>query len=422
VILFPTLRPEFPPPPDTARYGAPRPVLPPTPRAHDVGSGGEEGTSASHGLADAGASPLDRALVGPVPNHPPSTDEPRWPVRLVAGLTALSGLLELIVLRPSLHKRFQSVEQVFDPTWFAVAGQVLSVLVGLGLLLLADQLAKRKRTAWRIALALFAVSTLAHAVKGYHLGPTAWSALMVVILLLTQDRFRAAPDPPSLLRLARFVPTYLGSVLAVGVASLYFARHDLRPEFTISGAIITVLSGLVGVDGDYVYLRPMFGVIFPAALLTLGVVGLIVFAVLLFRPLRARGPHTEADWGHALRLVHTYGWDTLAYFALRDDKSFFFSSDGEAMLAYTYVGGFALVAGDPIGAPDSLPGLLDEFLRMCDDRAWNPAFLAIREADFAAYEARGFRAFYLGDEAILRCDAFTLEDSTPKSVRAAVRR
>jgi lysyl-tRNA synthetase len=415
VILFPTLRPEFPPPPDAARYGAPRPVLPPTPRADDVAPGQDDGPAPA---------PRPRpGLAGPsVPDHPPApAEEPRWPVRAVAGLTALSGLLELIVLRPSLH-RFQPMAQIVDPTWFAVAGQVLSVLVGLGLLLLADQLAKRKRTAWRIALALFAVSTVAHAVKGYHLGPTAWSALMVVILLLTQDRFRAAPDPPSLLRLARFVPTYLASVLAVGVTSLYLERAALRPEFSLSGAVATVLAGLVGLDGDYVYLRPKFDLIFPAALLTLGLVGLLVFAVLLFRPLRARGPHTEAEWNHALRLVHRYGWDTLAYFALRDDKSFFFCSDGEAMVAYTYVGGYALVAGDPIGAPESLPTLLDEFLRMCDDRAWNPAFLAIREADFPAYEARGFRAFYLGDEAILRCDTFTLEESTPKSVRAAVRR
>ena len=37
--------------------------------------------------------------------------------------------------------------------------------------------------------------------------------------------------------------------------------------------------------------------------------------------------------------MHAYGWDTLAYFALRDDKSFFFSSDGEAMIAYTYMRG-----------------------------------------------------------------------------------
>ena len=45
--------------------------------------------------------------------------------------------------------------------------------------------------------------------------------------------------------------------------------------------------------------------------------------------------------------MHTYGWDTLAYFALRDDKSFFFSRDGEALLAYTYIGGYALVVGRP---------------------------------------------------------------------------
>jgi lysylphosphatidylglycerol synthetase-like protein (DUF2156 family) len=151
------------------------------------------------------------------------------------------------------------------------------------------------------------------------------------------------------------------------------------------------------------------------------VVGLVVFSVLIFRPLRARGPHTEADWQHALRLVHAHGWDTLAYFALRDDKSFFFGSDGEAMLAYTYSGGYALVAGNPIGAPESVARLLDEFLGMCDDRAWNPAFLAIRQSDFPSYAARGFRGFYLGDEAILRCDEYDLA-AAPKSVRAAVRR
>jgi lysylphosphatidylglycerol synthetase-like protein (DUF2156 family) len=340
---------------------------------------------------------------------------------LIAGLTALSGVLELMVLRPSLHRRFLPVEQAVEPTSFALASGVLSVLIGLGLLLLADQLAKRKQTAWRIALGLFALGAVAHQLKGSNHAAVVCNLAMVLALLLTKERFRAAPDPPSLLRLARFVPTYLGSVLAVGVASLYLERHQLRPEFSVSGAVATVLSGLIGMDGDYVYLRTRFAVFFPTALLALGVVGLLVFAVLLFRPLRARGPHTEADWQHALRLVHSYGWDTLAYFALRDDKSFFFGTDGEAMLAYTYVSGYALVAGDPIGAPQSVPVLLDEFLLMCAERAWNPAFLAIREADFPIYEARGFRAFYLGDEAILRCDRFDLE-RTPKSVRAGVRR
>src|SRR3712207_8057041 len=49
-----------------------------------------------------------------------------------------------------------------------------------------------------------------------------------------------------------------------------------------------------------------------------------------------------------------------------------FSRDGEAFLAYTYLGGYALVSGDPIGARESVPRVLDEFLALCDERAWTP--------------------------------------------------
>jgi lysyl-tRNA synthetase class 2 len=66
--------------------------------------------------------------------------------------------------------------------------------------------------------------------------------------------------------------------------------------------------------------------------------------------------------------------------------------------------------------------VLDEFLQLCDERAWNPAFLAVREGDLPLYAARGLYHFYLGDEAIVRCDRFTLEGAVRKSLRAAVRR
>ncbi|MBV9315172.1 MAG: lysine--tRNA ligase [Pseudonocardia sp.] len=417
VILFPTLRPELPASVSEKPPGAPAPIGPPTP----VPGGSPVPPRARYGEDDPpqSAPPLPPPTTGQATGAPAA--QPRWPVRLVAGLTAVSGVLDLLVLLPTMHSRFQRVERVLEPTWFVVANRVLSVLIGLALLLLADQLAKRKRNAWRIGLPLFAVSAVAHLWKGPELAVTV-NVAMLLALVLAKDQFRAASDPPSLLRLARFLPTYLAAVLVFGVGSLYLEHREIRPEFTFSGAVSTVLSGLIGLDGDYVYLRPKFEVFFSTALIALGVVGLVVFAVLVFRPLRARGPHTEADWHHALRLVHSYGWDTLAYFSLRDDKSFFFSSDGEAMLAYTYAGGYALVAGDPIGAAESVPRLLDEFLSMCDERAWNPAFLAIRQSDFASYAARGFRSFYLGDEAIMRCDRFALDASVPKSVRAAVRR
>ena len=89
--------------------------------------------------------------------------------------------------------------------------------------------------------------------------------------------------------------------------------------------------------------------------------------------------------------MHTYGWDTLAYFALRDDKSFFFSSDGEAVLAYTYLGGYALVSGDPIGARESVD-------RGCSTSSWRcaPSGPGTRRSSPSArpsmplYASRGF--------------------------------
>jgi lysyl-tRNA synthetase len=418
VILFPTLRPEFTPAPGTGPQGATRPVLPPTPvtPVATTGDGAAAGASASLvALPDLAPS------AHPIP-APQDPERGRLAVRALAVLTALTGVLQLITQIPGVHSRLGGSELEFGPLDLPVAGHVASVLIGLFLILLADQLAKRKRLAWRVAVALFALAAVVHVLKGPHPVAVAVSVAMLVALVWHRQLFRAPADPPTLLRLVRFVPLYLAGVLVFGFAGLWVERADLDPGLTLGGGLATVLGGLVGLDGPYTYGTPFFAAFFPVALLALGVAGLVVFLILLFRPLAGRRPHTESDWDHANRLVHTYGWDTLAYFSLRDDKSFFFSSDGEAVLAYTYLGGYALVSADPVGARESVVQVLDEFLAMCADRAWNPAFLAVREASMPLYASRGFTAFYLGDEAILDCARFTLSGSSRKSLRAAVRR
>jgi lysylphosphatidylglycerol synthetase-like protein (DUF2156 family) len=65
---------------------------------------------------------------------------------------------------------------------------------------------------------------------------------------------------------------------------------------------------------------------------------------------------------------------------------------------------------------------VNEFLAYCRGRAWQVAFLAVREDDVPLYQAHGFRGVYLGDEAIIRCDTFTLDGGPLKPVRAAVKR
>ena len=421
VILFPTLRPEFAPPPGGGPGGAPRPLAAPTPIASGsvAGSVDPVGDRASTSVA---------ALPSMAPStHPITPPERRTglqprAVTTIAALTALCGVLQLLSMIPNVASRFDTREDAFGPLWVPVAGRVVSVIAGLLLILLADQLGKGKHSAWRVAVALFVLGAVAHLVKGPHPIALAFCVGMFVALLAYRKSFDAPVDPPSLFRLVRFVPVYLAAVLVFGVVALWAERSRLDPDLTPGGVLETVFGGLVGLDGPYTYRSPFFAAYFTAALLALGVVGLIVLAVLLFRPLAARTEHTEGDWEHATRLVHTYGWDTLAYFALRDDKNFFFARDGEAFLAYTYIGGYALVSGDPIGAQGSVVAVFDEFLEMCDERAWTPALLAAREASMPLYASRGFSAFYLGDEAIVDCRRFSLEGARHKSLRAAVRR
>ncbi|HRI09232.1 MAG TPA: phosphatidylglycerol lysyltransferase domain-containing protein, partial [Nannocystaceae bacterium] len=312
------------------------------------------------------------------------------------------------------------IPHIAEPRGSHLVGNLVTLVIGLSLLFIADQVAAQKRMALWFTGPLFAAAAIVHAALGHHL-TAAFAALMALAFAGARRRFHAPPDPPSLLRLARFAPLYLLAVLLFGVSSLLVERDQITPALSVGGVLLAIADAMIGAPGPYTFEGPLFARFFPVALQTLGIAGLAASLVLLFRPLTALAPHTRDDWARAERLIREHGDDTLAAFALRDDKSFFFASDGEAMIAFTYVLGYALASGDPIGAPASIPRVVDEFLAFCRERAWSPAFLAVRQADLPLYAARGLRHVYLGDEAIIRCDRFTLA-AAHRSVRDAVRR
>ncbi|RKQ93019.1 lysyl-tRNA synthetase [Solirubrobacter pauli] len=202
------------------------------------------------------------------------------------------------------------------------------------------------------------------------------------------------------------VPTaVIGVLLVVLATGLWAAR---RRAWTAAVILTAMIAALRSSDPQ---------VLFPAvALLVTLVWHRRAFDV---RRRRRAGATTDADRERARALVLAHGTGTLDYFALRPDKQYFFTRAGDAMLAYRTMAGHALVSGDPVGPPEAHERLLGEFLDHCRRHGRRAAFLGAREADLPLYRRHGLRSVYLGDEAVVRCDAFTLEN---KSVRTAVNR
>jgi lysyl-tRNA synthetase, class II len=409
VILFPTMRPESGIGERATHRGLSSEAVP---TAAELASEPveEEPSGAPAGTAPAGAPTTSALAAG------------ERAASILAWLTALGGLLYLLPELPVLHRRLDVVQDYFASESVRVAGHVASVLAGLALLLLARQLAHRKRLAWQATVGLFAVVTVVHVFKGPHPLAALYAAGMLVALVRFRDAFPGRADPASVLGLVRFVPVYLASVLAFGVVTMLLEREDVDGAMTVGGVLETVGLGLIGMNGPYRLHGSFFSDFFPAALLALGIAGLVVAFALAFRVVVERAGPSDEDRERARALVRRWGSDTLAPFAMRDDKSWFFGSDGDAMIAYAFAGGYALVAADPIGAPASIPRVLDEFLAHCRERAWHVAFFAVREEDMPLYRRHGFHGVYLGDEAIVRCDTFSLDGGPMKQVRAAVKR
>jgi|694.fasta_scaffold12288_6 lysylphosphatidylglycerol synthetase-like protein (DUF2156 family) len=337
--------------------------------------------------------------------------------RLIGFLTALGGIILLLSTLPAVGGRMGRIVDVVAPFGVRVTSHVIAVAAGVALLYLAGQLSRRRHLAWVMAVVVFSTSFVVDVLREHHYLAAMYSLFMVFLLLVSRSKFKAPGDPPTLLEFLRFIPRYFLIIVVYGYAALFLERASITPSPTFWKNAETILLGLVGLDGPYQYERNFFEWAFPSSLLLLGVGGLLAAVILVFRPIVSRSYVTPEALNEAVSIVKEFSFDSLDYFALRDDKLFFVSSDQKAFIAYTYVGRQALVSGDPIGAKESIPLVIDEFLEMCRERAWGFSFLAVRESDRNLYVDRGLHTVYLGDEAVIDVRGFSLAGKKWKSVR-----
>lgn len=400
------------------------------------------------GIRERSLTRLERWLAGrPVLPAPPETptlvgswpDGDPWPQtsirqlefrrelrikRVVSGVVFFTGLANIVsAIVPPARGRLDQLLQIL-PLGVAQSAAAATALSGTGMIMMARGLRRGQRRAWMVATTLFVVSTTTHVL---HSGSVAGTAInvIVVLLLLTERRvFQGSTDRGSF---KSALPKLLGIPLLAVVSATVVVVATSRIPFSRRwlDIIQACVERLVGINR--LALPDRAGDFLSPSLFATGIIVIIGGLYLLTRPVVDRrlshhGSSTERRIAEirARDIVRRHGRGTLDYFALRDDKQFFFFRD--SMVAYAVYGGVALISPDPIGPEAERVEVFAAFRRFAEERGWTLAIIGAGQQWLPIYQGAGLHHIYVGDEGVVNCQTFSLEGGKMKGLRQACTR
>jgi lysyl-tRNA synthetase, class II len=341
----------------------------------------------------------------------------RWTPSLAAAAAVVVGLINVAsALTPTIRWRGHLLLE-FEPVEAIRFFHALALPAGTALLLVAPYLAKRRRRAWQAAIALMLVLGLFDLLKGLDFEETAITWGVALFLLWGSSSFHVRHDPITLRSASWRVP--LLGAFGVAVAALATWASQGHPS---AHSVLYETVDLLRWQPGPIQFHHHFGWI-PLAVHLLEIASLISIAYVIFRPLTTPkalpGPVAREQ---AAELVRAHGTDTLSFFKLRADKHYFFNADRRAFVGYRIENGVLLLSGDPVGPVQAFPGLLDELRAFTETRGLKLGAVGASERMRPLYEQLGLRTIYLGDEAIVELDRFSLQGRPIRKVRQSVTR
>src|SRR5450830_227323 len=383
-------------------------------RSHLEGFGPDEDHVTTHEAARAAGGRHDE----PLPTSISALDDWRRRDRVrtqaAAGVAIVGVVGILSAVSAPLYRRLAVVLEML-PFHVPRAAASTLVLVSFALLLTARGLRRGQRLAWGATLALLLVSATLNIVKGLDFEE---AALALAAALWLAPHRGAFPVLPSSFAVRRAVVLGVGGTvgaLLLGTGMSMAFGHRQHPRLGESARAVAERLG-----GNSLLPLPGVGHFVTPALVAVGV-GIVISTLwVLLSPRQGRhltGAAHVAERERARAVVAAHGGGTLDYFALRDDKDWFFA--GRSVVAHSVRRGVCLVSPDPIGPTDERELVWDEFMAYAERGGWSIAVIGACEEWLGVYEASGLRPVYVGDEAVVDCATFSLDGRSMKSLRGA---
>ena len=343
----------------------------------------------------------------------------RWLPPLAALATAVVGLFNLIsVLTPDLASRVRVLLRAESREVVPLA-HALTLASGVALLVLAAYLARRRRRALLLTVAVLTLAGLLNVLKGLDVEEALACWALAGLLWLGRSTFVVQHEPGFRAAL-RAGPLLVALTALVSLAAVCVGAGPGGAALTPGTALDETVRLLALTHGPLTFRDDFHWIPSAVAILSCGTLAAVAW--LVFRPLAPPAGCSERSRRRAERLVRAHGSDTLSAFKLRRDKHYLFSHDERAFVGYRVESGVLVVSGDPVGPPDTLPALAREVRAFAEVRGLRLAVLGAGDASTAVWQAEGLRSMYIGDEAIVDTAGFSLEGRAIRKVRQSVAR
>jgi lysyl-tRNA synthetase, class II len=334
--------------------------------------------------------------------------------RIAAVATALVGALSLLsAVTPDIPWRRHLLLAV-EPGPVMALGHVLATLCGIALMYVGWGILRSRRRAVNVAIIVLGALALLHAAKGLDYEESALALGLAVLLYAARRSCTRGGAPGRGVIAATVAIGALALAYAMDVAVLLATGRDHELGSAIRDAAGALDNGAWWLSSG----SPTAIALDALVVIALGACAVLLHALL--RPAQAATGHSTAEHVRAAQIVTRHGRDSLDPFALREEKSFFFSRGG--LLAYRTLRGTAVVSGDPIGPEGSGRGIVADFLAFADTKGWEVVITAASDRLLDEYRGLGLRTMCIGEEAVVHPAQFSLEGRPIRKVRQSVTR
>lgn len=282
---------------------------------------------------------------------------------------------------------------------------LLSSIIGVMLLILANGLWKRVDGAYLLSVSILLMGSILSILKGFDY--TESIILFIIFLLLL-------PNRKYFYRKSSLLDQSFSSdnIIAIAVVVISFIWIGLFAHEHIEYS-----QSLLWQFGTDLHV-PRFLRSVVAALFILSVIGLMKLLGGSSKSLELPGEEQLAK----AREITRNSKDTNGYLALLKDKYLMFDGPGDAFLMYGVSGKSWICMGDPIGKCEHMKELIWDFHEMANLHQGWTVFYEISEKFIPYYLDIGLTLIKIGEEGKVPLSSFSLEGSAGKDFRYSVKR